>query len=586
MNARSPRSPVTRAPSPTVVRDDADHLEIITGVLVIGGGPAATWAALNAARTSAGEGLGVTLVDKGYCGASGVAATSGVGHWLTPPGSPLRDETFRIKNATGGGQSDRVWVDAVLDETWAQISTLPAMGWDRVDRNRRQPSLDLTTDNPSGAPYFRGPAPDYLRFLRGQVKKAGVTVLDHSPAVELLVTDNRDAVVGARGLQVRAGRNWTVHAHAVVLATGGTTWRSHSLGGDTNTGDGQLMAAEAGADLAAMEYSNFQGMVPFGTSMDKNGYFIKAEYWTGDGTPIHYDDLHYSRVPLLEHSVKGTVYARFSQFAPAQRATARENMPNFFAVVDKLGINPFTEHFPIDWVHEGTVRGTGGVRVDDTTCAVGLPGLYAAGDVAARDRITGAATGAGGPNLSWAVASGSWAGTHAARFAASRSGSPLTGRPGTASSASSPRGIRRHAAGLGSIATTSVGHDDGRTPDWRELTGRIRAQMLPLTNAVFRSEDRLASMLGELDRVWDLLRDASPRSPVDEYRLREVAGMAAMGRWATLSALERRESRAMHFRVDHPQTDPEATYRLLVSGVHRPRVHRQPSGKTRVGVPA
>ncbi|WP_066585004.1 hypothetical protein [Corynebacterium provencense] len=110
--------------------------------------------------------------------------------------------------------------------------------------------------------------------------------------------------------------------------------------------------------------------------------------------------------------------------------------------------------------------------------------------------------------------------------------------------------------------------------------------MLPLTNAVFRSEDRLASMLGELDRVWDLLRDASPRSPVDEYRLREVAGMAAMGRWATLSALERRESRAMHFRVDHPQTDPEATYRLLVSGVHRPRVHRQPSGKTRVGVPA
>ena len=45
------------------------------------------------------------------------------------------------------------------------------------------------------------------------------------------------------------------------------------LGGDVNTGDGHLMAAEVGAHLSSMEFSNFYGMVPFGTSMDKNGFF-------------------------------------------------------------------------------------------------------------------------------------------------------------------------------------------------------------------------------------------------------------------------------------------------------------------------
>jgi alkanesulfonate monooxygenase len=52
-----------------------------TDVLVIGGGVAGTWAAVAAAR----EGARVVLADKGYCGASGVAATAGPGHWWVPP---------------------------------------------------------------------------------------------------------------------------------------------------------------------------------------------------------------------------------------------------------------------------------------------------------------------------------------------------------------------------------------------------------------------------------------------------------------------------------------------------------------------
>ena len=50
-----------------------EELKLSADVLVIGGGPAGTWAALTAAE----KGCSVVLVDKGYCGTSGATAPSG-----------------------------------------------------------------------------------------------------------------------------------------------------------------------------------------------------------------------------------------------------------------------------------------------------------------------------------------------------------------------------------------------------------------------------------------------------------------------------------------------------------------------------
>ena len=48
---------------------------LFTDVLVIGGGPAGTWAAIKAAQA----GVDVVLADKGYTGASGATASVGTG---------------------------------------------------------------------------------------------------------------------------------------------------------------------------------------------------------------------------------------------------------------------------------------------------------------------------------------------------------------------------------------------------------------------------------------------------------------------------------------------------------------------------
>lgn len=537
-----------RAPKPIILADSADTsgpLELLTDVLVIGGGPAATWSAIAAAEA----GASVVLVDKGHCGSSGVAATSGVGHWLVAPDADRRDEEIGRRERAGAFLTDRIWTDAALDVAWDRTAELPGWGWER--RGVRGAQRLFGTGPADRA--FNGPAPEYLRFLRGKVKKSGVVILDHSPALELFV-DPAGVVSGARGYQRQAGRPWAVSAGAVVLATGGTTWKSHSLGGDVNTGDGHLMGVEVGAHLSSMEFSNFYGMVPFGSSMDKNGFFVHASYWDHTGVPIEYDNLHVSRAELLSASTRGTITAQFTQFTPDLWPQLRAAMPNFFMVTDKLGVNPFTERFPIDWVNEGTVRGTGGLHVLDRSGTVGVPGLYAAGDVAARDRIVGAATGAGGPNLSWAIASGTWSGTSAAGFA---------------------RGVGgRHRHGLAPSALTRTGtrglHDGGRGAQeltWRSVIATTQAELLPITKSAFRSQASLTQTLTVLDRAWSSAPATLSGRGAEEIRTREAAAMLAMGRWATRTALARTETRGMHTRTDYPDQDPEQVHRLLAGGL-------------------
>ena len=63
--------------------------------------------------------------------------------------------------------------------------------------------------------------------------------------------------------------------------------------------------------------------------------------------------------------------------------------PNFFLPFDKAGIDPFTDLFEIRLVLEGTVRGTGGLALAGDGCETTVPGLYAAGDVATRELVTG-----------------------------------------------------------------------------------------------------------------------------------------------------------------------------------------------------
>ncbi|MBV5291805.1 MAG: FAD-binding protein [Curvibacter lanceolatus] len=200
-----------------------------TDVLVIGGGMAGAWAALGAVRT----GARVTLVDKGYCGTSGVTATAGPGHWWVPPAE--REQAVRQRAANAGGLAEAPWMRRIIETTWEHLPTLARHYRFAVDAN--------------GHTIFRAlRGPEYMKALRAMLNEAGVKVLDHHPALELL-RDDQGRVAGAAGLRRVDQQPWRISAGAVVLASGGCAFLSKLLGADNNTGDGLLMAAEVGAEL-------------------------------------------------------------------------------------------------------------------------------------------------------------------------------------------------------------------------------------------------------------------------------------------------------------------------------------------------
>ncbi|MET9461496.1 FAD-binding protein [Streptomyces canus] len=501
-----------------------------TDVLVVGGGPAGTWAAIKAAQA----GADVVLADKGYTGASGATASVGTGIWYVDDVPELREAAMASREGLGGYLAERDWMARVLDETHARMDELARVQRYPfpVDAHGRQIRNDLQ-------------GPEYMRRQRIRVQRLGVRILDHTPALELLV-DAYGVVSGARVLDRRTGETVRVEAGAVVLAAGGCAFQSKTLGCDVNTGDGALLAVEAGAQLSGMEFSNAYAIAPKGTSLTKTAYYSWASFYRADGSVLEGAASKGGRSAIARALLNEPVYARFDRATPDEQRAMRKGQPNTFLVFDRLGIDPFTDLFEITLLAEGTVRGTGGVRIAGDDCSTDVPGLYAAGDTATRELICGGFTGGGSHNAAWAASSGSWAGRGAAAFATRQ------GRPG--------RQLRAvGAAGLRPTGAVTVGH--------REVVAEVQRQVLPYDRNYLRHADRLEPALRSLHGTWSAVREGLSASGEDLFRAREAAAMVAHGRWMYHAALQRTESRGMHKRMDRPAQDPAQHYRLLTGGL-------------------
>jgi succinate dehydrogenase/fumarate reductase flavoprotein subunit len=369
-------------------------------VLVIGGGLAGGWASIGAARA----GASVVLVEKGYFGTSGVTATAGPGHWWAPPTpATARAEAIAQRMARAFGLADESWMERIIDMTWRTLPTLA-------------PYYDFPRDN-HGVTQYRGlRGPEYLRALRHLASDLGVKILDHHPALELLV-DSDGVVGGAAGIRRQAGGDWRIRSRAVVLATGGCAFRSRLLGCHNNTGDGLLMAAEAGAELSGMEFSSYYTPAMARTTMTRSMSYSFARYFDAGGQPLDIAPGPDVTRALAAALIAGPVFCTLEATPTDIREVMPRVQPNFMLPFDRAGIDPYSERFEVTLHGEGTVRGVGGLRITADDCAVGVPGLYAAGDVASREPVAGATSGGGAQNSAWALSTGQWAGAAAARFA-------------------------------------------------------------------------------------------------------------------------------------------------------------------------
>lgn len=480
-------------------------VKLTADVLVLGGGPAGAWAAWSAAS----QGAKVVLADKGYLGSSGATAPGGTTLLVIPAVPELREEAVQTRLRDGGYLSETEWIYRVLEQIEQNLTLIEEWGYPFPK------DLDGTTLRT----HLHGP--EYMKLMRKVVRKAGVTILDQSPALELLVDEH--GVGGARGVN-----------------------------------------RITGADLSGMEFSRQYApsfadgsvtrgrMLAWSSLYDKNGERIRS----GERTPGSMQKL------LLE----GPVYASLDLAdTEEKRQFLRNAHPIFFMPLERAGIDPFRDKFPLTLRYEGTMRGTGGIRITTSDCATAVPGLYAVGDAASREKVMGAVSGGGSYNASWAICSGTWAGEGAAAYAL----------------ANSRKADTRSLLPAGRYGLTSTQSEQKSELSIKQMISSIQKEVLPLEINFFRSEPVIRESLARLHSLFPSLNGLTTSTVQERVKSRESAGMLAAARWMYTAALVRKETRGLQALKEYPEIDPLQTHRIILSGIddirqsveHAPHAH-------------
>jgi succinate dehydrogenase/fumarate reductase flavoprotein subunit len=308
------------------------------------------------------------------------------------------------------------------------------------------------------------------------------------------------------------------------------------------------LAAEVGAELSGMEFSNAYGISPAFASVTKTAFYRWATFYHADGRVVEGAGSTQGRSVIARTLLNEPVYCQLDQAPESLRASLRASQPNFFLPFDRAGIDPLTQRFRVTLRLEGTVRGTGGIRIADADCSTSVPGLYAAGDAATRELICGGFTGGGSHNAAWAISSGFWAGEGAALHA-------------------KRLGASAHARTLRPAGRATLCASDSRELDSDAIVRAVQSHVFPYDRNLFRTDRGLARSLEELDVLWQNVQARPAQRVRSVIRGREAAAMVATARFMYATARHRQESRGMHKHQDFPALDPAQQRRLVTSGL-------------------
>jgi aspartate oxidase len=240
-----------------------DRPDYQTDVLIIGGGGGG----LSAAITAKENGADVILATKLRMGDSNtIMAEGGIGAATLPEDSPV---IHYVDTMVGGrGKNIPELVETLVNDAPFIVDWLSSLGvnFDRLEdgtyfthrpgghsRRRSHSVMDLT-------------GLEIMRVLGDEVRNRNIQILEFSPAVELLVSDDGKCA-GAVLYNFDNDTYVVVQAKVTILATGGMG-RLHPLGFPTSnhygaTADGLIMAYRAGAKLLYVESVQFH---PTGTA--------------------------------------------------------------------------------------------------------------------------------------------------------------------------------------------------------------------------------------------------------------------------------------------------------------------------------
>ncbi len=396
---------------------------------------------------------------------------------------------------------------------------------------------------------------EMIRTLQDRGVHQGIDVYMECAITRLL--KDGDRVAGAFGYWRENGRFVVFKAKSVVIATGGIgkAWRITSNSWEY-TGDGMALAYDAGAELMDMEFVQFHptGMVwPPGVQ----GILV-TEAVRGEGGVLRNKDgerfmerYDPERVDLSTRDVVArAIYTEAKEGRGTEHGGAYLDISHKPAEYVKKKLpsmyHQFRELADVDITKGPMEVGPtchymmGGIRVDAETAQSNVPGLFAAGEAAAG--LHGANR-LGGNSLSDLLVFGRRAGLAAAAHANQV-------RTPSVDDGQVDQGTREM------LEPFERGDGDSPYDVHRDLQETMQNYV-----GIFRSEEDLMQGLSEIQN----LKERASKVHVDGSRLfnpgwhlaRDLKSLLTVSEAVALSALERKESRGAHSRIDFPQYDEQ-----------------------------
>ncbi|MHA1109309.1 MAG: FAD-binding protein [Alphaproteobacteria bacterium] len=226
-----------------------------TDVLVIGGGGGG----LRAAIAAHDAGARVLILSKGIVGKSGLTQTAVTGFQVAFGYADPRDNPsvhFADSMRGGYGLADPELVEIYTGEAVEAVEDIEAFGarFDRGEDGRLiQRKLDSSQTYARSIKHGDSLGTPIMKALRRQINKCKIPRL-HDILVTGLLKDGA-RVAGAVAVDFRTGELLEIRAGAIVLATGGAG-ELFPINSNTpdSTGDGYVLALNAGADLVDLEF--------------------------------------------------------------------------------------------------------------------------------------------------------------------------------------------------------------------------------------------------------------------------------------------------------------------------------------------
>ncbi|AWH01708.1 L-aspartate oxidase [Rhodococcus ruber] len=494
-------------------RQDTIRWEARADLVVVGGGVAG----LTAARAASRRGLRVLTVSKGGPTDTATQYAQGGIAVVAPGPADSVDAHVADTCAAGAGLCDEAAVRSIVSGGQDAVAALTDLGA-VFDRGRDGGIARTREGGHSTRRIIHAGGDATGAEIQRALGAAGLPVLFGAAAARVLTDDG-----GVTGLLVLDGRGLgVVHAPAVLLATGGL---GQLYACSTNpagaTADGIALALDAGAAVADLEFVQFHPTVLFAAGSVGRRPLV-SEAVRGEGARL-VDSAGRSVTagahPLGDLAprdvVSRAIATRLAELGDDHVLLDARHLegfarrfPTVTASLAQVGLDPARDLIP---VAPAAHYSCGGV-VTDVCGRTGVPGLYAAGEVART-------------------------GLHGGNRLASNSlleGLVVGERAGVA--AAEERGGLR-------VETADA-----------DLPARPRAPRAALQQLMTRHASVVRDATGLAVAGANLA--AAPTDRCADAPALEDAALTVAARALTLAAGARTESRGCHTRSDHPGTDP------------------------------